>query len=153
MKKEFLNEILDFAISREQEAVEFYQDLRNNDKFKNKTEMLKELEEMERGHIRVIESIKKHDIEEIKVPEQIENLKISDYLVVESTGSEATYQDILILAMKREEMSLKLYTNLADIFGEDDEKVRKLFQKLASEEAKHKHYFEEIYDEEILTSN
>jgi rubrerythrin len=56
-------------------------------------------------------------------------------------------QDILVLAMKREEMAVKLYTNLA--MGSVDDEFVKLFKLLAQEEAKHKLTFERLYDDDL----
>ncbi len=61
------------------------------------------------------------------------------------------YQDIIILAMKREEASYRLYNDMAARVG--NQNIKKLFLKLTSEEAKHKLHFEKIYDNEILTEN
>ena len=81
----------------------------------------------------------------------MEHLHISDYIVEPSKNGELRYQDVLIIGMKREEASFTLYTDLAERSSDDD--VKKLFLKLASEEAKHKLFFERIYDEEILTQD
>ena len=62
-----------------------------------------------------------------------------------------TYQDIIILAMKKEEAAKKLYTDLAKQFSESES--GKLFERLATEEAEHKLKFEKIYDDEILKEN
>ena len=148
-KKEF-DSIIEFAISREQEAVEFYQDLQEMARFKEKKDFLKELENMERGHITILENIRTKKLEDIEVA-KVRDLKISNYLVESAPTKDLTYQDILIIGMKREEKANELYSRLAnDAINAD---VKKLFEKLASEEAKHKLFFETIYDEEILKEN
>ena len=55
------------------------------------------------------------------------------------------------MAMKREEISLRLYTELSVRFA--DEQIGNLFRKLASEEAKHKLWFETLYDEWLKQGN
>ena len=154
MKDEKLKEIISFAIQREQEAVEFYQNLITNVQFSERKNLLHEFEMMERGHIRVLErlhtQIEKESITNIIIHE-VEHLHISDYIVEPSKNGELRYQDVLIIGMKREEASFTLYTDLAERSSDDD--VKKLFLKLASEEAKHKLFFERIYDEEILTQD
>ncbi|MCK4837062.1 MAG: ferritin family protein [Candidatus Aminicenantes bacterium] len=150
-KKEF-NEILDFAVEREQEAVKFYQDLQNMVQFKEKQALLKEFEEIEKSHIVILENIRKNVIEDLKAPlPDIENLAISDYLLNLEPSEDMTYQDILITAMKREEKAQKLYSDLAS--KTNDDWTKKLFLKLATEESKHKLYFEKLYDEDVLTEN
>ncbi len=147
---ECLNDILDFAVKREKEAVLFYKELQDLAKFSAQKKMLFELEAMERGHIEILENIRYTKLELIEIPE-IKNLKISDYLVKSKPTENMSYQDILISAMKKEESANKLYIDLASKV--DSPEYKKLFLKLASEEAKHKLYFEKIYNDEILTEN
>ena len=144
------DEIINFAIEKEWEAVKFYQELQQMVPFKGKKEMLQDLENMEKGHVKVLENIKKEPIEDIKIP-KVENLAISDYIIETEPEPDMSYQDILIVAMKKEEKAQQLYTTLAD--ESPDENIKKLFLKLASEEAKHKLMFEKIYDEDILKEN
>ena len=154
MKDDKFNEIISFAIQREQEAVKFYQGLMTNVQFSERKNLLHEIEMMERDHRRVLErlqtQIEKESITSIIIYE-VENLHISDYIVETSQNGELRYQDVLIIGMKREEASFTLYTDLAERSTDDD--VKKLFLKLASEEARHKLFFERIYDEEILSQD
>ncbi|HPI25255.1 MAG TPA: ferritin family protein [Candidatus Cloacimonadota bacterium] len=144
------NEILDFAIQREQEAVAFYKELQQEARFTAHKEMLAELEAMEMGHIVVIESIRQKGVK----PEDITkspNLKISEYLTKELDEQELSYQSILIKAMKREENSQKLYSDMASKFS--DAEIAMLFRRLAADEAKHKLHFENLYDDFIRSGN
>jgi len=144
------NEILDFAVEREQAAVSFYRKLQQQSKFADQKEMLKELEQMEMGHIVVIESIRKKGVKAEDI-QTTRNLKISEYLVKEPDEKELSYQSILIQAMKREESSFKLYSEMSLKFT--DEEISTLFRRLASDEAKHKLHFEILYDEFISKGN
>lgn len=144
------NEIIDFAVAREKEAIKFYQDLQNEVKFDAQKDLLKSFEDMEQGHVDILENIRNTKFENIKVP-AVDDLKISNYVVDLEPSPDMSYQDIIVMAMKREEAANKLYTALAEQVGNDE--IKKLFQKLASEEAKHKLHFEKIYDKEILTDN
>lgn len=146
ISKEF-NEIIDFAINREKEAVKFYQDLQKMVKFSEQEQLLKDFELMEKKHIIVLQQIQKKGITSIDVPE-VEDLHISDYIVERPPSDMMSYQDILITAMKKEEAAYKLYTDLAG--KQSDASEKKLFLKLASEEAKHKLTFEKLYDDEVL---
>ena len=152
MSKEKFNEIIDFAIQREKDAVNFYKELQTNSSFAPNKEYYAKLELMEQGHVHALEDIRKEVFNkgDLSIP-NIENLHISDYLVEPKAGSKMTYQEILVLAMKREQKAFELYTKLAD--EADDGEIKKLFLKLAGEEAKHKHHFEVIYDKEVLTEN
>ncbi|MEF3694433.1 MAG: ferritin family protein [Candidatus Cloacimonadota bacterium] len=138
------NEILDFAIEREKEAVQYYRDLQKESKFQARLEMLKELEAMEMGHIVVIENIRRNGVQEEKI-KHVPNLKISEYLSAEPQDLDLSYQNLLIRAMKREEASTKLYSEMSVKFP--DPELSTLFRRLASEEASHKLRFETLYDE------
>ncbi|MCB5270294.1 MAG: ferritin family protein [Candidatus Cloacimonetes bacterium] len=144
------NEILDFAVEREKDAVSFYRSLQNKAKFADQKQMLKEMEQMEMGHIMVIEGIRNKGVREEDI-KHIPNLKISEYLTKELAESELTYQSILIKAMKREENSVKLYTEMSQKFP--DSEISTLFRRLASDEAKHKLHFEQLYDDFISQGN
>ncbi len=150
MQDEQFNAIMQFAIDREDEAATFYNNLQNMVKLENSKSVLKDLEMMEIGHKRLLQNFKKGDVIGYK-PIKITNLKISDLMVEITPHSELNYQEALILAIKREESSNKLYTALAH--EADDDPVKRIFMKLADEEAKHKLQLETIYDEEILTEN
>jgi len=151
MLKEQLNEILDFAIDREKEAVAFYQDLQKMAKFKNQKDLLNKFENMEKGHVNMLTEMKNKEIGEIKLKE-VKDIKISDYLVEMEPSPDMDYQDILIIAMKKEEAATNLYKDLANEIVDDDG-AKKLFTRLAQEEAEHKLKFEELYDKDILTEN
>ena len=141
------NEIIDFAIDREKEAVTFYRELQVMVQFEHQKEVFKEFESMERGHIAILEGVRSKGAANIVVAD-VPNLKIADYLVEPKATAEMTYQDILITAMKKEERAQELYGTLAAQAG--DAEAKTIFDKLASEEAKHKLHFEVIYDDEIL---
>ena len=142
--------IINFAIEREKEAVQFYKDLQSRVKFQERQNFLKTLENMGRQHIEVLENIRTQDIESLEIRE-VHDLSLSDFLVEAETTENMSYQDILITGMKKEQSAIDLYTRLADEVP--GSQMKKVFQKLVSEEAKHKNFFETIYDEEVLTEN
>jgi rubrerythrin len=144
------NEILDFAVAREQEAVRFYRDLQQEAKFQSQLDMLKDLEAMEMGHIVVIENIRQKGVSEADIP-KVPNLQISEYISADVDNLDLTYQNILIKAMKREENSFKLYSVMSAKFP--DSELSTLFRKLAADEAKHKLLFEKLYDDWISAGN
>jgi len=150
MTKEKFNEVIDFAIQGEKDAVVFYRELQTKTKFQAQKKMLKEYEDMEKGHVIVLENIRKKGMQNITVKE-VTNLNISEYLVEVEPNAEMDYQDILILAMKKEEQAQKLYTNMAGNFPGTE--LEALFLKLAAEEAEHKLQFETLYDEHVLKEN
>ncbi|HNX36926.1 MAG TPA: ferritin family protein [Candidatus Cloacimonadota bacterium] len=138
------NEIIDFAVGREREAVQFYHDLQAEAKFAAHKTMLAEFENMEMGHIIMLENIRKNGVTDGEI-KKTPNLKISEYISTEDAGLDLSYQNILIRAMKREEASTKLYTEMSRRFA--DPALVKLFTQLAAEESGHKYRFEKLYDE------
>ncbi len=143
-----IDEILDFAIEKEKEAVAFYNDLSRKESVSALAKTFKELAQEEAKHVKLLTTISKNkgaisSYEFKKVPD----LKVSDYLVEMEYTEGMLMQDILVLAMKREEMAVKLYTNLA--MGAVDQESAKLFKLLAQEEAKHKLTFERLYDDDL----
>jgi rubrerythrin len=143
-----IDEVLDFAIDKEKEAVTFYNELSKKESIAALVKTFKELAQEEAKHVKLLTNISKNqkgiDSYELK---KVTDLKISDYLVETEYTEGMPMQDILVLAMKREEMAVKLYTNLA--MGSVDDEFVKLFKLLAQEEAKHKLTFERLYDDDL----
>ena len=150
MQQQEFEEILDFAISREEEAVKFYQELQEQSQFQDVKNMLKDLEMMENGHIQIIENIRITGVKEEDI-QKVPNLKISEYLCVDPSDLDMSYQNLLVRAMKREENSFLLYSEMSVKFP--DAEIATLFRRLAADEAKHKLFFEMLYDDWIRTGN
>jgi len=150
MQQKDFDEILDFAISREQEAIKFYQDLQNQAKFQDQQAMLKELETMEQNHIKIIEKMRQTGVKEEDI-HKTPNLKISEYLIAEPEILDLSYQNILIKGMKREETSFLLYSEMSVKFP--DPEISTLFRHLAADEAQHKKFFESLYDDWMRKGN
>ena len=144
------DEVIDYAVSREKEAVQFYQGLAGLVEFKERKQFVLDLKRMEEKHIDILENVRAKGASGVTVP-QVRNLKISTTVVKPEPAKDMSYQDILITGMKKEEASQELYSSLAD--RTEDEEMKKIFLKLAGEESKHKNFFETLYDEEILTEN
>ena len=149
---EFTNfdEVIDYAVSREKEAVQFYEELAGLVEFKERKRFIEDLKRMEEKHIDILENIRTKGASGVTVP-QVRNLKLSSTVVKPEAAENMSYQDILITGMKREEASMELYNSLAQ--RAEDEEMKKVFLKLVGEETKHKNFFETLYDEEILTEN
>jgi rubrerythrin len=78
-------------------------------------------------------------------------LKISDSLVEVDARDNISYQDALIVAMKRERAAFELYSNMAEKVPDAD--LMQVFVGLVKEEAKHKLFFEIEYEERVLMHN
>lgn len=141
-------EIIQFAIKQEMQAVKFYQELADRETFKSSKKILEEFAEEERKHQRLLEefSADTDTLVEYKY-EWIPDIKRSNYQVDLEYRPGMDFIELLRLAMKREEKALRLYNLLAK--KTDNEKCINLFKLLAQEEAKHKQAFETIYDEHM----
>lgn len=144
------NDILDFAIQNEQNAVEFYNELakvaRTNDMRSTFTQFAQE----EMGHKARLIKIKEEGIFNLPTS-KVTDLKIADYVVRTEPKAEMNYEQTLVLAMKREKAAFKLYMKLSE--NAPNKELKNLFLGLAQEEARHKLRFELEYDEFVLKEN
>ena len=145
-----VEEILIFAIEREQEAVNFYTRLSANAKNDEMKKVFVEFAQEEVAHKARLTRIKEEHIY-IFAPEKVLDLNISDYTVPDVITPDISYQATLIVAMNREKAAFKLYTKLASKAEEPG--LKDLFMSLAQEESKHKLRFEIEYDEYVLKEN
>jgi rubrerythrin len=146
----FADEIIDFAIEREQEAVEFYTDLSGKMEQPSMRQVFLDFAEEEKRHKTKLEGIKDGKLL-APAEKKVKDLKIADYLVDVDAEKSLDYQQALILAMKKEKVAFKLYSNLAA--ATDDDNLRSTLLSLAQEEAKHKLRFELEYDEHFMREN
>ncbi|MGB9627687.1 MAG: ferritin family protein [Thermodesulfobacteriota bacterium] len=147
MDEKKFKEIIQFAIDKEIEAFNFYKDASKNAKYSGGKELFLSLAKEEEGHRRLLENLNMEKVSEKRI-EKVPDLHISDYLVEVEMKPDLSYAEILRIAMKREEKSLKLYNDMKE--SHTDEDLKRLFTLLANEEAKHKFRLEKTYDEEIL---
>lgn len=150
MTKEEFQEVIDFAIKREEGAAELYRHAATLASSQDAREMFARFVNEEQRHKRLLEELEQGDVQAKSIT-PVQNLKISDYLVPMKFTPDMSYQDILILAMKREEQSHRLYTDMSSRVH--DRQLKSLFEMLAGEEAKHKLKLETEYDESILREN
>ncbi len=143
-----MDDVINFAIDREIKAMEFYQQCADRAKNPGIKKFFEEMVEEEQRHRDLLKDLNPVDLGEIKLPE-VENLKISDYLIDVKFHEGLTYQEALTLAMKKEEKAHAFYAAWQTKCMH--EKTAKVFELLAKEELKHKRKIETIYDEEILT--
>lgn len=148
MKFENLQAIVDFAIEKEIEAAEFYSDLSQKENFSGASKMFEEFAAEERKHQKLLEDFKTQGVTQSMQDYQLKwitDIKRSDYIVELEYQAGMAYNDILMLAMKREEKALKLYNDFLD--QADTDEGKKLFKILCQEEAKHKLALETMYDD------
>ena len=84
-------------------------------------------------------------------PAPIQDLRITEFLVPRKLSAHATFQDVLIYAMKREAASFWAYQALAE--AAEDGPTRRLFRRLAQEERLHRNRLERVYDDVIFAED
>ena len=141
-----VDEILEFAIEKEKEAVEFYSEIAENESFQGVKQTFADFANEEKKHVKMLENLGSSK-EKIAAYEfkWIPDMKRSNYMVDITYEKGMHYTEILRLAMKREEKSLLLYNELAAMA--DQPEFVNLFKILSQEEAKHKNILETIYDD------
>ena len=145
-----VDEVLDYAIDQEQQAADFYANLAERAEKAGMKELLLEFAEEEIRHKERLLAVKSGE-RELTPEQQVLDLKISDYLVEVDASDDISYQDALIVAMKKERAAFELYSDMAEKVPESN--LKEVFVGLAKEEAKHKLFFESEYDERVLQDN
>jgi rubrerythrin len=146
-----INQILDFAIQQEQEAVDFYSELANFASNRDIKATFMEFVKEEMGHKAKLMKIKEEGVFSTIENKKVQDLMIVDYLVAVKPSPEMSYQEALVVVMKKEKAAYKLYQSLAKMAPNDE--LKAVFNLLALEEANHKLQFEQEYDEVVLREN
>ncbi len=145
-----VDDILDFAISEEEAAADFYTRLASRVQKEWMKDVFLGFAKEEMGHKAKLLKIKEGKL----IPatgKKVMDLKIADYLVDITPSDDMDYQEALIVAMKKEKAAFKLYSDLAEKV--DDVQLKESLLALAQEEAKHKVRFEVEYDEYVYSEN
>ena len=144
-----VEEVLDFAIRGEQEAVEFYTRLAEQAANAAMRRVFEDFAREETGHKQKLLAVKAGRTLQ-SAGSIVKDMKIADYTVDIEPSPNMDYQDALLLAMKKEKAAFKLYSDLAA--ATENEDVKTVLLGLAQEEARHKLRFEIEYDDS-LTEN
>ena len=141
------DEIIRFAVQREEEAARSYGEMIILAGSEGARKLLLELQEEEKKHKDVLLGLSRGKLEG-PAGGGVQDLKISDYLVDEPLGRDMSFQDLLIFAAKKEKKAVDLYTSLAGKAGTEDRK--RLFRFLAKQELIHKLRLELEYEATVL---
>ena len=150
MAENALQAIIKAAIQREIDAYAMYTASIEKVSAEPAKQLLRELAEQEMGHRLKLEALLRGEATQAlsrRQQKQITDLKLTDYLVEVPLGPLADFQDILIVAGKREKASTELYNGLAEIAEETQ--TAELFRFLAAEEQAHKHRIETLYEDTV----
>lgn len=150
MEKQY-RDVLEFAIEREIDAYNFYKEAKKNAKTSNAKAFFSQLADQELIHKQKLEqmNLSKEVLTDLSV------LKIDDYSLKESYSNDMQfhmeYQQILLLAMKRETLSVKLYTDMRKLVKDPEQ--QKVFERLIKEEQSHHDLLQREYDAYVLTED
>jgi rubrerythrin len=146
-ENESINEILEFAISREVEAFQFYTALAER---MEKPQMRKIFEELAKEELEHKANL---ELEIMKTGQTVatgsQDLSADDYHIEGEFQFDIGMQQLLQMAIEKEKAAFRLYVDLAGKV--DDENSRETLLAMAEEEVKHKMRFE--YEYEMLLKN
>lgn len=141
------NEVIEFAIKREEDAIQGYGSMIEVAKTPGISKLLQELQEEERKHKKLLQELTEGNVESYE-PTKVIDLKISDYLEEDTLDAEMDFQQLLIFAAKKEQNAVKLYSKLIE--EAESEELKKLFEFLVEQEKSHKLKLETEYEKHVL---
>jgi len=108
--------------------------------------LMKELAQEELRHSEWLKNLTEKELEKLSWnKEKVPNLMISEYLTGGDTLEGGGLQETLTFAIKREQQAIKFYSKLMGVMR--DQTAKRLCERLASEELKHKLRLEIFYDD------
>lgn len=148
MKLVTLDEVVKFAIEREDTAYRLYKRAAELSTSISAKKMFEELAQEEATHKDVFTKIDEDKAENHKlctIPES----SIAKYLADVPLRADLSYSEILVYALKTEENAYQLYKAAAGMA--DDPKLQKVLMNFADIELGHRRRLEAIYEERVLT--
>ena len=145
-----VDEVLKYAIRKEEDAYRLYMDLAGRMEARAMKEAFESFAHEEQMHKAKLQKVRDGQ-RLISAEHKILDLKLGDYIADVEVHESMSYQQALVVAMKEEKAAYMLYIKLAEATDEGD--VKGLFLSLANEEAKHKLRFETEYDDLVFKEN
>jgi rubrerythrin len=145
-----IEEILQQAIRFERDAYDFYIQAQDMVEQPHVKDTIRTLAAEEVKHQERLQDLLAGDTEAIiesRGRRQIADLKLAEYLVSPELEQDATFQDVLLVAMHREKSSHEFYVAMVGIA--DSQTAKDLFEFLANEELGHKNKIEKLYDDTV----
>jgi len=140
-----VEEVIDFAIEKEQEAARFYSELCKRSLPAGIKEMLTGFYKTELAHKAKLEKVKSGAVS-IK-PESVSGLGLAGIVEDAEIREDMSLVELLAVAMKKENSAYRLYIELA--VAATTPELIDLFLFLAQEEAKHRLWFEAEYQKRV----
>lgn len=146
-------DIILYAIGQEEAEHTFYLRLASQATSADLAQMLRNHAEQEKEHmVKLQQLLSRHRVPNASRIQSNPDLHISDYVVPSQVDpAELSYQDALILAIKKEQANENLYRDLSKVSTDEDS--RALFTFLMEQERKHRDMLERDYDDNILQQN
>ena len=143
-----IEEALDFAIDREQEAVTFYNELAINSESGQSRDILLGFSVEEASHRRKLQAVKRNT-DTLPSPTSTSIFVADDQSLTVKASPDLTFKEALLLAISLEKEAASLYLDMSR--SSTDESLKTLFKQLAFEETAHETRFQIIYEEECST--
>ncbi len=145
-----VKELIIKAAEEEDKSYKFYMDAINLTKDAAAKVWLKELAEEEIKHKEMLQNFNTSKITKFE-PDETQDLHITEFLIDKDVMDIRDFQDVLIVAMKKEQKAYNFYVSMSQ--SSDNEDMRNLCKILAQEELKHKHKIELYYDDIVFNEN
>jgi rubrerythrin len=142
MKPEDFQEIISRAIDGEIEAYDFYRNVSEKVQDSDLKRIFSELSGDEKGHREYLQSILHRDLKALQVDDS-QDYKIAETLEVPPLTLDMKPTDGIALAIRKELDAMQMYTQLARVSSDSEEKT--IFLELAKMEKSHKTRLEDIY--------
>ncbi len=140
-------DIIQFAIQREEDACRAYGEMSEISETPGLKELLLELQAEEKKHKELLQGITSKDIGNLE-SHKVVDLKISDFLTEEPPTPDMTFQDLLIFAAKKEQQAVELYTSMKAAVNSAE--LKKMFDFFIEQEKEHKLKLETEYEKHVL---
>lgn len=150
MVSDKVTDIIQRAIKTEEASYALYTSASRRIKDPAARAGLADLAEQEKQHKAKLEGLLAGDLTwavRLSQREEVRDLQIGEFLEARPLSEDSDLQDVLILAMKREEATGAFYTQMGQLV--EPGPVKDLFEMLAKEEVKHKEYVEGIYEDVV----
>lgn len=145
-----LEEIIAFAVKREETAYRLYQQAAEKSTSIASRKMFQEMAAEEAGHKEVFSRIEVAESAG-RASARIPDSKIAEYITDVPLRPDMSYDEIIRYAMKTEENAWRLYLAAAEVA--EDPKLKKTLEAFAEVERGHKKRLEEMFEERVLTEN
>ena len=151
IKFDSIDDILKFAIAKEDASHQFYMDIAHQMQSETSNTIFEELAKEELNHKAQLElEIMKRG--KVVRPSENESYRIKgDFTLETDFSKDISYADALMIAIRKEQASFKLYVELMRI--SENEEAFEAFMALAEEEVRHKLMFEAEYNNLMQKKN